>query len=111
MDKAQYQNGEKRQKEIEDLIKEDKEKLEKLKIDIATQEIEYLAKEKQISTFLECKKTFFGKFKYYFKYSKKGNKGKIRQEDKQDQLDDIDKDEYEELPQKKRKKENYTIED
>ena len=32
--KAQYQNGEKRQKEIEDLIKEDKEKLEKLKIDI-----------------------------------------------------------------------------
>ena len=109
--KAQYQNGEKRQKEIEDLIKEDKEKLEKLKIDIATQEIEYLAKEKQISTFLECKKTFFGKFKYYFKYSKKGNKGKIRQEDKQDQLDDIDKDEYEELPQKKRKKENYTIEE
>ena len=35
------------------------------------------AKEKQISTFLECKKTFFGKFKYYFKYSKKKNKTKI----------------------------------
>ena len=38
------------------------------------QEIEYLAKEKQISTFLECKKSFFGKVKYYFKYSKKSKK-------------------------------------
>ena len=35
---------------------------------------EYFEKEKQISTFLECKKTFFGKFKYYFKYSKKSKK-------------------------------------
>ena len=30
-----------------------------------------LYKQKQISTFLECKKSFFGKFKYFFKYSKK----------------------------------------
>ena len=54
-----------------DLIKENEQKLENLKIKAAEQEIEYLAKEKQISTFLECKKTFLGKFKYYFKYSKK----------------------------------------
>jgi len=32
---------------------------------------EYIEKEKQISTFLECKKTFVGKIKYFFKYKKK----------------------------------------
>ena len=67
----QYHLGEEKQKVAEDLIEENKLKLEKLKVEIAAQEIEYLAKEKQISTFLECKKSFFGKFKYYFKYSKK----------------------------------------
>ena len=30
-------------------------------------EKEYLEKEKTISTYLECKKTFFGKVKYFFK--------------------------------------------
>ena len=37
-------------------------------------EIDYIEKEKQISTFLECKKTFFGKVKYFFKYSGKKKK-------------------------------------
>lgn len=60
--------------EVREVIKNSKRKLEKLKEEVALQEIEYLAKEKQITTFLECKKTFFGKFKYYFKYSKKKNK-------------------------------------
>ena len=31
---------------------------------------EYYEKEKQISTFLECKKTFFGRVKYFIKYKK-----------------------------------------
>ena len=64
--------------EAEELLIVNKEKLEKLKDEVEFQEIEYLAKEKQISTFLECKKTFFGKFKYYFKYSKKNNNNKIQ---------------------------------
>lgn len=64
--------------EAEELLIVNKEKLEKLKDEVEFQEIEYLAKEKQISTFLECKKTFFGKFKYYFKYSKKNNKNKVQ---------------------------------
>jgi len=34
-------------------------------------DLEYIEKEKQISTFLECKKTFIGKIKYFFKYKKK----------------------------------------
>ena len=77
--------GEEKQKVAEDLIEENKLKLEKLKVEIAAQEIEYLAKEKQISTFLECKKSFFGKFKYYFKYSKKNNKNKVKKEENIDE--------------------------
>ena len=55
----------------EEVIEESNNKLEKLKNIAKKQEEEYLAKEKQITTFLECKKSFFGKFKYYFKYGKK----------------------------------------
>ena len=46
------------------ILKEETEKLE----------ADYIEKEKQISTFLECKKTFFGKVKYFFKYSSKKKK-------------------------------------
>ena len=67
----EYHIGEDKEQVANELIIKNKQKLENLKSEIAMQEIEYLAKEKQISTFLECKKTFFGKFKYYFKYSKK----------------------------------------
>ena len=52
------------------------EKLAKLKNQSQDLEMEYLSKEKQISTFLECKKTFFGKVKYFFKYSGKKSKRK-----------------------------------
>ena len=76
--------------------------------------MEYLAKEKQISTFLECKKSFFGKFKYYFKYSKKNKKKKIKEENPEVDLDDEETENLdEELPTKRRrlKKENYNIEE
>ena len=108
----QYHLGEEKQKVAEDLIEENKLKLEKLKVEIAAQEIEYLAKEKQISTFLECKKSFFGKFKYYFKYSKKNNKNKVKKEENIDESKiEIQHEENEELPKKKRKKQKYTIEE
>ena len=109
----EYNIGEDKQKVAEELIKENKEKLEKLKIEIAGQEIEYLAKEKQISTFLECKKTFLGKFKYYFKYSKKNKKSKAKQIlEKQEEYDENQiKEENQEIIKPKRKKSNYTIEE
>lgn len=78
----EYKLGETRCRKAEKLIKTNQKKLENLKVTVATQEIEYLAKEKQISTFLECKKTFFGKFKYYFKYSKKKNNGEMKEKTK-----------------------------
>ena len=110
----EYSLGEDRRENAEDLINKNQEKLKKLKIEIASQEVEYLAKEKQISTFLECKKSFFGKFKYYFKYSKKNKKKKIKEENPEvdlnaEKTENLD----EELPTKRRrlKKENYNIEE
>ena len=63
----EYSLGQEKIEKTDNIIEQDKQKLKNLKIEIASQEIEYLTKEKQISTFLECKKTFLGKFKYYFK--------------------------------------------
>lgn len=94
---------------IENLIIENKQKLENLKIEAASQEIEYLAKEKQISTFLECKKTFLGKFKYYFKYSKKKKKTKTNKKVQEEKEENNEK----ELAEKRttKTKKNYTIEE
>ena len=78
--REQYKIAIKRKKEIKAKTKSYTKKLKQLQEIVAMQEIEYLAKEKQISTFLECKKSFFGKFKYYFKYSKKNNKKMVAQE-------------------------------
>lgn len=44
--------------------------LKTLKEEAKQLEEEYIFREKQISTFLDCKKTFFGKVKYFFKYKK-----------------------------------------
>ena len=113
----EFETGQDKLEEAEELIKNGNMRLKELKTEIAMQEIEYLAKEKQISTFLECKKTFFGKFKYYFKYSKKKNKNKIRKEDEQNlenvEVEDVNNDDMEELPKKRRriKKDNYNLEE
>lgn len=45
--------------------------LAKLKFEEKKLNTDLLNKQKQISTFLECKKTFFGRVKYFFKHSKK----------------------------------------
>ena len=118
--REQYKIGLKRRKELKSKIRAFNKRIKKLQELAATQEIEYLAKEKQISTFLECKKSFFGKVKYYFKYSKKSNKS-IKNEEVEDEIieeENIDEskieihhEENEELPKKKRKKQNYTIEE
>ena len=58
------------------------ERLEILKEAVEKQNREFLLKEKQIVTFLECKKTFFGRVKYFFKG--KNKKKKINDEVKED---------------------------
>jgi len=106
-----YHDGEETYKNTTEILENDKEKLENLKIEIKQREVEYLAKEKQISTFLECKKTFFGKFKYYFKYSGKSNRNKqdikvanVNKNPRKRNTGNL-------IEIKKRKRENYTIED
>ena len=105
----QYKVALKSRKEIRSKIRFYKKKLEELKQIAAEQDIEYIAKEKQISTFLECKKSFFGKVKYFFKYSKKSNK--VRKEAEEQEYGEIEENNQEELPKamQEAKKENKKI--
>lgn len=80
--------------------------LKKLKRQAQDLEIEYLSKEKQISTYLECKKTFFGKMKYFFKYSGKKSKNKPKNSD---DLSDIRENTKEEIEEKLKKQ--YTLDE
>lgn len=112
----EYEVGLEKQELIGELLEENKKKLDNLKIIAASQEIEYLAKEKQISTFLECKKTFFGKFKYFFKYSKKNKKSTLKE--KASKIEEDAKSSEENKNEEKRntkkeiqKKDKYTIEE
>ena len=111
-----YRLGRIKNRDFIKLIRENRGKLQKLKQQAAEQEIEYLAKEKQISIFLECKKTFFGKFKYYFKYNKKKSKKKMRQTEEVEEIDSsiqVETRTARKRPpvKKKKRKENYTIEE
>ena len=112
----EYKIGIEKQVEIEKLLEENKIKLNDLKLIASSQEIEYLAKEKQISTFLECKKTFFGKFKYYFKYSKKNKRNNIKENAPEKRKEETNEEEIKNNNNEKeekllKKKSNYTIEE
>ena len=91
--------------DLEDL----KAKLQSLQTETKALETEYMAKEKQITTFLECKKTFFGKVKYFFKF---GGKKNLKSKDK---VENTKKEEKEEIKQKHKKEffrmesKNYTL--
>ena len=112
----QYKIALKSRKEIRSKIRFYKKKLEELKQIAAEQDIEYIAKEKQISTFLECKKSFFGKVKYFFKYSKKSNK-KVKEIEEQEN-EELEENNQEELLKEAKKekkkipiKKVYTLEE
>ena len=81
-------------------------KLLKLKRQAQDLDIEYLSKEKQISTYLECKKTFFGKVKYFFKYSGKKSKIKKNQETEEEKETEFVEEEI-----KEKVKAQYTLEE
>lgn len=97
----------KKKEKIQTIIQQNLLQAEKwflLKETVQKQNIEYMAKEKQIVTFLECRKTFFGKVSYFFK-----SKKKKKLEEKQE----IKKEKYEIKPEKieLEEKEFYNIED
>ena len=91
---------------VEDEIEELSEKLASYKKESINLENEYISKEKQISTFLECKKSFFGKVKYYFKLSKnlKGNNKKSKKQN--DLLEETEKKQNNKNKKEKLKLEN-----
>lgn len=66
----EYLNLQKTDSKNEKEIVNEKERLVKLKELAKQKESEYLDKQKQIALYLECKKTFFGKMKYFFKHKK-----------------------------------------
>ena len=82
-------------------------KLKTLQNESEELEKEYIAKEKQITTFLECKKTFFGKVKYYFKFGKKAKEKDKKEENKKEFKEEkIKKEKKHKLKLQER---NYTI--
>ena len=93
-------NEKKEQKEL-------KRKLAKFKDIIEDLTQEYLLRQKQIATFLECKKTFFGRVRYFFK-KKKDVKEKIAPPKKINREENEKDEELEELY---KLKQQYTIED
>lgn len=110
--KEEYKLCNKKKQQKDDQIILNKEKLESLKKESVLLEMEYVEKEKQISTFLECRKTFFGRVKYYFKYSK-GKKNKKKDDVIQDEIDKKEETSIEELEltSNSKSKEHYTIEE
>lgn len=95
-----------------DNIEDIENELEEIKFAVKAKETEYYQKQKEISTYLEYKKTFFGKVKYFFK-SPKINK-KIAEEDNDEEY--IERDESKKvnivpITQSFKDKKYYTIED
>lgn len=96
-----------KQKMIEDFnktMKEIKQKNEKAKEEIDKQKENYSLLEKQIVLFLDCRKTFFGKLKYFLK---KGKRFKI------EKIQDAPKDNKPKIEEEQEENKNYnsTIED
>ena len=86
--------------------KELKRKLNKFKLVIEDLTQEYLLRQKQIATFLECKKTFLGRVRYFFKKKNdvKVSRKPLKEERKEEEKDKILEALYE-------LKKQFTIED
>lgn len=93
-----------------EIIRENKkceERLEELKLTEIEKEAEYKQKEREISVYLECKKTFIGKLRYFFKHKKLKKENNKSQE----KTEKIKPKENTEIIEEKTDKPYYTIED
>lgn len=88
-------------KKEENILKEVLGNLKKIE---AEREKEYLLKQNQVATFLKCRKTFFGKVRYFFK-------GKLKEEINRLELPEPKIEVNEEEIKQEYEKEFYTIED
>ena len=90
-------------------IQELQNKLQEIKEEVEKQTNEYLSKQRQISTFLECKKSFFGKVKYYFS-SRKRELKPIKKDEEKVKVKEKNKKEEKSVQQTSELKQ-FTIED
>lgn len=107
--KKEVNNNNKEIEKLENSRKELRIKLQELKKTEEMQDIEYIQKERQIAIYLECKKTFFGKVKYFFQ-ARKGKKVKKEENEKIHKVTNELKEEQDEKFEFIQK-EYYTIED
>lgn len=66
----EYKTLQKKDENQDKDIDEKKEELQKLKNISSQKDAEYLDKQRQITAYLTCRKTFLGKVKYFFKHKK-----------------------------------------
>ena len=109
----EYRSLKDKEENIKKEEKELKEKLQNLQIEATILEADYIKKEKQISTYLECKKTFLGKVKYFIKYSKKSKKKQENISNYEQEVIENQKviEEKEEIKKEEKKSNQYTLEE
>lgn len=108
-----FEAEEKIKKQNNDIKKIEKE-LDEIKSKVKEKEDEYLIKQKEISTYLEYKKTFIGKVKYFFKSPKINKKITAQKgilDEKEDEKSESKAVEIDALQSAMKSKKYYTIED
>lgn len=110
--KDEYKKYAKILQEIFDQKEKDDIKLEKLRAEEKEKNLEYLFREKQVATYLECRTSVFGRIRYFFK-NKNGKfvKTKSKQDKKNKQIKEEIKIEKDITNKIIEEKEYYTIED
>ena len=109
--KTQYMIAEEEIKVQNKTCNDDEKKLKKLRKKVNDKEKEYLEKQKEISTYLEYRKTFLGKVRYFFKSSAKSKKV-VKEEEKTETTNNVDLNEnLKPMQVYTSEKEFYSIED
>lgn len=104
--KEEFLRNSQESENLNEEIVQNNSRLEELKLVGKDREEEYLMRQKQVALYLKCKKSFFGKIRYYFKGKKDYSKMKKKRE-----LPEVTKEKNETLEIMTDTKEYYTIED
>ena len=105
--KEKYEETEEDIKRLSNDVYEAEKRLEILKEEVKEKEAEYFKKQKEISTYLEYKKTFFGKVKYFFKGGKKKKTEKEQEEENKKELQKL-KDDFKKNKEERNKRQEET---
>jgi len=106
--KKEYINFEKELNKIKKETEKSNKELIEIKNEIEKYSKEYSLKEKQIATYLQCKRSFFGKFKYFFSLKKRKQE---TEENKEEQPEKVEVISVQDIEITVENKELYTIED